>query len=190
MKVVGVQILLHTIEYLIWLPVIASVCSTTPGALMFPVEVQNAARMMHEVGPSLTTVGRRRKRASKQCLNTQGQLGENKWRTISCHTSKCSIRAECVQYACRKTGNVWMQTTPHHAPQSSHLDTCCYQQSVPKNCFSLVIIWSSRPSILLIPASFNDDGCASVARFVEHHPCSGGRTSFRITIPTTVKTSE
>ena len=95
MKVVGVQILLHTIEYLIWLPVIASVCSTTPGALMFPVEVQNAARMMHEVGPSLTTAGRRRKHPCiKRCLHTQGRLGENKWRTISCHTSKCRIRAE------------------------------------------------------------------------------------------------
>ena len=49
MKVVGVQIVLNTEKYLIWLPVIASLRSTTSGALILPVEVQNVARMMHEV---------------------------------------------------------------------------------------------------------------------------------------------
>ena len=117
-------------KYLIWLPFIASLCSTTSGALMFPVELQNAARMVHEVGPSLTTVDRRRKHPCiKRCLHTQGRLDENMW------------RAECVQYACRKTGNVWKHSHPHHAPQSSPLDTCCYHQSVPKSCLTLVIIW-------------------------------------------------
>ena len=124
------QIPLHAIEYLIWLPVIASVCSTTPGALMFPVEVENAARMMHDVGPSLTTVGRRRKHPCiKQCLHTQGRLGENKWRTISCNTSKCRIRAECVQYACRKTSNVWMQTT-----LTTHLQALIWNLLLPPMC--------------------------------------------------------
>ena len=147
--------------------------------------------MLHEVGPSLTTAGRRRKHPCiKQCLNTQGQVGENKWRTISWNTSKCRIRAECVQYACRKTSNVWMQTT-----LTTHLKALIWTLAATKVCPRTVLLWELSGAAAKASYSF----LHRLMTTVEHRSHASLSTihvledtpSFRITIfMTTVKTSE
>ena len=92
MKAVGVQILLHAIEYLIWLPFIASLSSTTSGALSLPVEVQNAARMMHEVLSEFDNGG--------------PTAGTSVHQTMLEHTKKIGrkqVANNCVQRACRNS---------------------------------------------------------------------------------------